>query len=427
MKFLFGGDTGETPESIKRKREIAASIIANQRTARSLPEGLHVLGQAIKARRLNKEADEGYRKGAQEALDSFGSVFGGGSTTPPFNPDSPQGAIVNALKGISNTGSRPSSFGSFNDALAQSESGGRTDVVNSEGFTGKYQFGQPRLDDFNRASGTNYTTAQLRQNPELQETVQNWHVNDIDQFVSNNNLDRFIGQNVGGANISQNSMRAVAHLGGKGGLQKFLESGGQYNPADSNGTSLSNYAAKFSGVGQSQPQAQPQPVQVAQAQPDTMQLLRLANNPYLPKAHQQYVLQQLQQIQQANDPLRQLQIQKLQNEVNARPERKIIKGADGFQYYQDNGERVLPNVQAPEPETFTQVTGDDAAAMGLDPAKAYNIGPDGKVSQIGGNGTNVTVNNGASSKFQETVDKKLAEQYISIQEGGQQAQSKIGT
>jgi hypothetical protein len=32
------------------------------------------------------------------------------------------------------------------------------------------------------------------------------------------------------------------------------------------------------------------------------------------------------------------------------PERKIIQGADGFQYYADTGERVLPNVKAPAPE-----------------------------------------------------------------------------
>jgi hypothetical protein len=32
------------------------------------------------------------------------------------------------------------------------------------------------------------------------------------------------------------------------------------------------------------------------------------------------------------------------------PERKIIQGADGFQYYADTMERVLPNVKAPPPE-----------------------------------------------------------------------------
>lgn len=39
---------------------------------------------------------------------------------------------------------------------------------------------------------------------------------------------------------------------------------------------------------------------------------------------------------------------------------------------------------------YRQITGEDAAAMGLDPAKAYNVGRDGKVTSIGGGG--VTVN-----------------------------------
>lgn len=46
--------------------------------------------------------------------------------------------------------------------------------------------------------------------------------------------------------------------------------------------------------------------------------------------------------------------------------------------------------QGPE---FTQVTGDQAAAMGLDPNRVYNMGANGKISGIGGGDTNVEVNN----------------------------------
>ena len=44
-----------------------------------------------------------------------------------------------------------------------------------------------------------------------------------------------------------------------------------------------------------------------------------------------------------------LQTAQLQ-QLTAPKERKIITGADGFQYYADTGERVLPGVQAPAPE-----------------------------------------------------------------------------
>src|SRR5690606_33785316 len=42
-------------------------------------------------------------------------------------------------------------------------------------------------------------------------------------------------------------------------------------------------------------------------------------------------------------------------------------------------------------QNYRQVYGEEAAAMGLDPSKAYNIGPDGKIAPIGEGG--VTVNN----------------------------------
>lgn len=44
-------------------------------------------------------------------------------------------------------------------------------------------------------------------------------------------------------------MMAVAHLGGKDGLRQFLTSGGRYNPADTNGTRLSDYFARMGGNG----------------------------------------------------------------------------------------------------------------------------------------------------------------------------------
>lgn len=139
-------------------------------------------------------------------------------------------------------------IGAFNNSLARTESGGRYDVVNSEGYGGKYQFGQARLDDFNNANGTRYSVAELVQNPELQEAVQRWHVSDIDRYVKSNGLDQYIGQAINGQVLSQDSLRAMAHLGGKSGMRRFLQSGGAYNPSDSNGTSLLDYARTHAGT-----------------------------------------------------------------------------------------------------------------------------------------------------------------------------------
>ncbi|HJP08339.1 MAG TPA: hypothetical protein QF882_12895, partial [Arenicellales bacterium] len=54
--------------------------------------------------------------------------------------------------------------------------------------------------------------------------------------------DKLLGQT---SPITLNGLLAVAHLGGRTGLKKFLQTNGTYNPADSNGTRLSDYLEKF--------------------------------------------------------------------------------------------------------------------------------------------------------------------------------------
>ena len=46
---------------------------------------------------------------------------------------------------------------------------------------------------------------------------------------------------------SRDGLRAVAHLGGKAGMRKFVRSNGDYNPEDELGSSLKEYYKKFSG------------------------------------------------------------------------------------------------------------------------------------------------------------------------------------
>ena len=47
-------------------------------------------------------------------------------------------------------------------------------------------------------------------------------------------------------------------------------------------------------------------------------------------------------------------------------------------------------------DTYRQLTPDEITQRGLDPAKQYQVGPKQRVTQIGGSGTSVTVNNGPS-------------------------------
>lgn len=135
----------------------------------------------------------------------------------------------------------------FREALGFSESGGRYGIVNDEGYSGKYQWGPSRLADYNKAKGTNYTMDQFLSMPAVQEDAQAWHENDIMDYVINEGLDYYVDKDVAGVKMTPEAIKAMAHLGGKAGMKRFLTSGGEYNPQDSNGTSLLDYAAKFSG------------------------------------------------------------------------------------------------------------------------------------------------------------------------------------
>ena len=131
----------------------------------------------------------------------------------------------------------------FRSALRASESGGNASIVNSEGYGGLYQWGPNRLADWNRATGQNVTMAQFLGDASIQERAQDWHENDI-----LGQLGGYVGRTVNGQVLDEAALIGMAHLGGVGGARRYIETGGAYDPADSNGTKLSDYARRFGGL-----------------------------------------------------------------------------------------------------------------------------------------------------------------------------------
>jgi hypothetical protein len=130
----------------------------------------------------------------------------------------------------------------FISKLIKSESSGRTDAEyqtrDGERYVGLGQFGEDRLTDFKRYTNTEFTQDEFKSDPKLQEEVMKWHVRDI---------DKAIGKLKGADRFDKDGLRAVAHLGGLGGMRQFVASGGKHNPSDELGTSLSKYYNKFKG------------------------------------------------------------------------------------------------------------------------------------------------------------------------------------
>ena len=192
-----------------------------------------------------------------------------------FNPeDVAAAAEENAPTGVDPrlvalTPDRPVRETTMDSSLMANESGGdfraKNDAVGHGGMKGHFgrgQFGQARLQDAMNAGvlpkGT--TPEQFMDSEELQKATEKWHFGDISQHIANKGLDKAIGTTINGIPVTEQGMLNVAHLGGKGGLEKFIASGGKYNPADENGTSLSDYLAMGSGV---KPAARTAPTQYA--------------------------------------------------------------------------------------------------------------------------------------------------------------------
>ncbi len=145
----------------------------------------------------------------------------------------------------------------FAPGIINNESGGNWSAINYEtgsggrvGHFGRGQFGLDRLDDAKAAgiipqgmTGEQYAAS----SPDIQKKVESWHNQDIEQFITDSGLTKYIGQNVGGVPITLEAMKSMAHLGGKNGMKSFLESDGKNNPADINGSSLSAYGTNFGG------------------------------------------------------------------------------------------------------------------------------------------------------------------------------------
>jgi len=132
----------------------------------------------------------------------------------------------------------------FLDQLNQSESSGnsKSERTNKDGkkFGGSGNFGEERLDDARKALGISFTMDEFKNSPKLQKRVSLWHIKDIDKAINN------LGEK--GKRYDKNGLRAVAHLGGIGGMNQYVKSRGRYDKKDELGTYLSAYYAKFSSV-----------------------------------------------------------------------------------------------------------------------------------------------------------------------------------
>lgn len=177
-------------------------------------------------------------------------------------------------------------YDNFFEALGQSESSGNYETVNKPGYLGKYQMSEDALIDagyYTRSGDTTrendfigqWTGKDGIQSKEDYLNSQTAQENAVREFADKNwgyltylgNLDQYIGQTIGGIEITESGLIAGAHLKGVGkpasyfydennnpihrnetwnmGIRAFLESNGDIDGKDGNKTSVSGYVDKF--------------------------------------------------------------------------------------------------------------------------------------------------------------------------------------
>jgi hypothetical protein len=399
MKFSFGGNTGQTYEQLQHKRRVAEALMKQQSAPRNISEGITSAANSIAGAIMARKADKGLAKGQADADALWGEATG-------------SQRVANAL------------MGNFPASLIQSESGGNWGALNDVegaggivGHGGRLQFGGARLQDAARAGIIPEMSPQqfAQQPPEVQQRVENWHFGDIDAETDRMGLSRYIGQEVAGIPITRDAIRSMAHLGGIGGAKSFLESGGRHNPADANGTSLADYARMHGGGQQGS----------GGANGNLQRIAKALSNPYIQNdPGKSAVLQaMLKREMQSSDPMRQLQMQNLQSQIDARsaPTREREKDASGRWRYVDDGSFVFPEAQS----AVRPITAQERADWGIPEAdqRPYSMTPKGP-ALIGGGG--VTVNNNmGNDKFNEAFAKGDAKALGVISEAGMSAQRNL--
>lgn len=250
--FLIDVSAGDTPQSVAKKRAMIQAMMQPYGKASNIGEGFAQLMNGIATGAQNRALDKAERAGNASAATALENIYRGLSgTQAPLG----QGPFPDAPKQSSYSSEASNTAPNYRASLIGTESGGNFAARNNEigaggkaGHFGRVQFGQARFAEAKAAGAVPQgMTIQdfAKDTPEgraAQVSAENWHFEDLERKLS-----PYVGSNVNGQNLDLGSLVAMGHLGGAGGAEKYVKTGGRYNPSDSFGTSLADYAKKHAG------------------------------------------------------------------------------------------------------------------------------------------------------------------------------------
>jgi len=402
LSFAFDTSKGETPQSIAQKRALVAQIMGVQRTPTNFGEGFSAIGDGIVANVEGGRAREAETVGRDSANSTFGALTamltGQGGQTPssgygssPSVPSTADAASIRA--GLIERG-LPEHVADGFLMNFQDESGlnpgineQNPTVPGSRGGYGLYQLTGPR-----RVAYEQYA-AERGVDPSDVNAQLDFMVSELQGPEARAAQSIFAAPDAGSAAaaIARDFLRpAQQHLdervarytGGSAPVQVASLDPSMGLPAQLPPLAAPQTAQAAPMPAPAPQPAAPAPVQSAQG-PSLQMLMEAAANPWLNDSQKSIIntmiSEQMQQQSQANDPLRQLQIQTAQRALET-PTEQWAKLDDNTLYNQATGE-IKPIEGGSTPSLF-EGTGLDAQAWNIlqsaDPssteyATAYSI------------------------------------------------------
>ncbi|WP_287257652.1 glucosaminidase domain-containing protein [Mesorhizobium sp.] len=168
----------------------------------------------------------------------------------------------------------------------------------------------------------------------------------------------------------------------------------------------------------------------AQGGPDLQMLMGAAGNEWMNPTQQRIIQSLLGQRLDAQDPANQMGLEKARLELDAlknpKPKYDFMAGKDGSIFRANETDGTVNQVYGGKPDTFRTLTTDEKTKMGLPPEGAYQIGADNKISQIGGGGTTVNIDQKTEGAFEKKLAEKQAETFDAMSTEGMNAKAELG-
>lgn len=136
-----------------------------------------------------------------------------------------------------------SQYLSFLKALGKRESG--NDYLNDKNmpYWGYYQIG-PLV---RRTLRINKSWEDFKNDSTYQDYVMYKNLKYNEDRIGESYIDFFLGKEINGVIVTYSGILAASHIGGGGGVRKYLYTNGMYNPTDKLKTSISDYMRLFAG------------------------------------------------------------------------------------------------------------------------------------------------------------------------------------